>query len=365
MKKSSKYFLFILFFMLSSKLISAETDKAQIFAAYINNFVKYTTWTNENQLDSFRIVVITKSYEIEQEFIKFASGRKIKNKPVNLKVFRTIPSLDKVNLILLTKDCENFLLNIYNIIEGKPILLVTEDYPEKNAVMINLYETEEKQIKFEVNENNIINQSLSIDPEVLLAGGTSIDIASLYRKSQLKMIDMQRIIDKMKDSMNSLNQNIQEANLEISEKQEELTGHLKEINSHKQLIESQKLDLMNYINQFNSQKKLLKNQRDSIQETGNILLKQKEEINQHSDELKEQLSELESKEKNIFELNRQIKSKNITLDSQSERILRQTQLIYALIIIAFLVILLIIAIYLGYRNYKKNSLLLSRQRCIE
>lgn len=144
------------------------------------------------------------------------------------------------------------MLNIYNIIEGKPILLVTEDYPEKNAVMINLYETEEKQIKFEVNENNIINQSLSIDPEVLLAGGTSIDIASLYRKSQLKMIDMQRIIDKMKDSLNSLNQNIQEANLEISEKQEELTGHLKEINSHKQLIESQKLDLMNYINQFNS-----------------------------------------------------------------------------------------------------------------
>ena len=78
MKKSSKYFIIILFFMLSSKLISAETDKAQIFAAYINNFVKYTTWTNENQLDSFRIVVITKNKEIEQEFIKFASNRKIK-----------------------------------------------------------------------------------------------------------------------------------------------------------------------------------------------------------------------------------------------------------------------------------------------
>ncbi|HPO63120.1 MAG TPA: YfiR/HmsC family protein [Candidatus Kapabacteria bacterium] len=356
MNKTFKYCLIlILILIFSSKLIFAENEKAQIIAAYINNFVKYTTWQNENQLDSFRIVVITKSSVIDNEFKKYISNRKLKNKPISLKVVPNIPSLEKVNLILLTKDCESYLLNLYNLIEGKPILLVTEDYPEKRDVMINLYQTAEGKLKFELNEANIINQNLSIDPEVLLAGGTSIDVASLYRKSQLKMRDMQKIIDSMSDSLFLLNNNIQKAKKEISEKQREINGQIIEIDSHKQLIQSQKSELIEYINQFNFQKKILENQQDSIRETSNILLKQKEDINKHSNELKEQLNELESKEKQIFKLNSQIKSKNIALDYQSDKILRQTQLIYALAIIGLLVIFLIIAIYLGYRNHKKNA----------
>ncbi len=363
MIKTFKYYLILILILLfSSNLIFAENDKAQIIAAYINNFVKYTTWQNENKLDSFRIVVITKSSIINQEFSKFVSNRKLKNKPISLKVVSSIPGIDKVNLILLTKDCESYLLNLYNLIEGKPILLVTEDYPEKRDVMINLYETAEGQIKFEVNEANIINQNLRIDPEVLLAGGTSIDVASLYRKSQLKMRDMQKIIDSKSDSLFLLNKNIQNAKKEIAEKQREITGQLLEIDSHKQLIKSQKIELIDYIKQFNFQKNILKNQQDSIRETSNILLKQKEDINKHSDELIQQLNELESKEKQILKLNSQIKSKNIALDYQSDKIVRQTQLIYALAIIGLLIIFLIIAIYLGYRNYKKNSVLLAHQK---
>ena len=126
-------------------------------------------------------------------------------------------------IILLASEKSDFFLDIYNKIEGKPVLLVSEDYPDKHSIMINLFETPEKKLLFEVNNANVIFQRLIIDPEVLLAGGTEIDVASLYRKSQYNLRSMQKNLEKVNDSLALLQKNIFASMSQINEYQSEIS----------------------------------------------------------------------------------------------------------------------------------------------
>jgi peptidoglycan-associated lipoprotein len=44
--------------------------------------------------------------------------------------------------------------------------------------------TKEKTMKFEINKANILNQGLKVLPDMVLLGGTEIDVAKLYKESQ-------------------------------------------------------------------------------------------------------------------------------------------------------------------------------------
>ena len=90
--------------------------------------------------------------------------------------------------------------------------------------MINLLK-EETKITFELNKANILNHSLEISPNLILLGGTEIDVAKLYKSSQ-------DALKEQKETINSLNQKIETKNLE-------LTSKINSIDEQKSLIENQ------------------------------------------------------------------------------------------------------------------------------
>ena len=189
--------------------VYSQNDKDKIIVAYINNFAKYTSWPNESELDSFKIAIITENKGLIKELKEFSENRKIKGKPVKLSVYNSDLILDKHEIIIVTNQRLDFLDKIYDLVEGEPVLLISEGYIDKRIVMINLYKTEDDKLLFEVNKANIVNQKLTLDPEILLAGGTEIDVAELYRTSQLSMRSLQKSIEKIRDSLELLNKNVQ------------------------------------------------------------------------------------------------------------------------------------------------------------
>lgn len=343
-----KNFLFILFFCALLARSSAQVDRASIIAAYINNFARYTTWPGENQLDSFSIAVFTNNLDIKKVFRAFASKQLIKNKPVCiyfLDVKETLP--EKVQIILLTKENSGFLSALYDEIENKPILLVSEDYKEKQTVMINLFEKQEK-LQFEVNRANVINQNLIIDPEILLAGGTEIDVAKLYRDSQFNLRNLQDSIDKFKDSLilfsGKIDKSIEQINtqkIEILKKQELLDS------SDKRLLILQKTT--------RTQEDILASQKDSIYYKNIVLQEQMQEEGDMEQYINEQLKHIEG-------LNKEIENKNKVLESQTVTISRQRSMLFMFIIIGFLTIILIITIFISYRSNKRKGVILSVQK---
>ena len=349
-----KHFLLILLFCAISAKTFAQIDRARIIAAYINNFARYTSWPNESQMDSFRIAVFTDNIDIKKEFEEFSKNLRIKNKPIGLSIHSTYPLPDKVQIILLTSEKSGYLFEIYDAIEGKPVLLVSEGYKDKRNVMINLYESQE-QLLFEVNKANVINQNLIIDPEILLAGGTEIDVAGLYRSSQLSLRSMQKSMDKMEDSLEYLYKNIQVSIRQINMQQAE-------ISEQKALLDEsdEKLNALQKVTR--SQEAILAYQKDSIKNKNRVLFKQQKDIKKQWHEVERLEQVLKTKQKQIEGLNFEIKNKNIVLGNQSETIVRQKQMLLLFIVIALLTVFLGITIFISYRSNKQKSNTLADQK---
>ncbi|MBI5324279.1 MAG: DUF4154 domain-containing protein [Ignavibacteriae bacterium] len=332
-----------------------QTDKAKVIAAYINNFARFITWPNENQLDSFRIGIFTNNIDLIKEFDDYSKKRRIKEKPISLTIFKTYPSHFNFQILMLSEDNSNYITQIYDAIEGKSTLLISENYKDQRNIMINFIKTSQEQLSFEVNKANVINQKLSIDPEILLSGGTEIDVASLYRKSQFNLRNMQKNMDIMSDSLKNLQEYIN-TSIDLINKQQSA------ITRQKNLLEEQIAKINKDQEIIQSQRGILGSQQDSINIKNRVLLKMLNDVKKHQSELEYQEQILRTNQKQIEVLNKEIKNKNITLGSQSETIVRQKQMLLFSIIIGFLIILLVTAIYIGYRKNKHKSQILASQK---
>ncbi len=111
---------------------------------------------------------------------------------------------DNVHLIYIANDKLGTLVNTFDSIEGKSILLVSDGYDDKRIVMINVFETEDKTMQFEINKANIINQGLTVLPDMVLLGGTEIDVAEIYRESQQSLHGLQKHFSNCKMPIKSL-----------------------------------------------------------------------------------------------------------------------------------------------------------------
>lgn len=338
----------ILLTLFVSSGVLGQVEKARIIAAYINNFAFYTSWPDENEIDCFKIVVYSDKADIINEFKEFSEKRRIKDKPICVEEYKTDFDFNKAQIILLTQDKSDRLPEIYRNIENKPVLLISENYQDKRNVMINLYYTPEGQLLFEVNKTNVINQNLIIDPEILLAGGTEIDVAGLYRNSQQSLRNLQKEMNILNDSLKHLYRNIQSSVDQINQQQQEitdqkelLTERTKTLNSHQKIILTQQA--------------ILDSQKDSLIYINNILLEQLKEAG-------EMEQYLQTKQQQIEILNREMESKNIILGDQYETITQQKKIIVLFIIIGVLFVILVTAIFIGYRNNKQKNIVLARQK---
>ena len=355
MVKFLKYNILIFIILISVKTTFSQNKREEIIVAYINNFAKYTTWPNENDIDTFKIELITDNIQLTKEFENYALKRKIKEKPIKIISEKKNIVTTDIQIILLTKANTINFDNIYELIGNKPVLLVTENAKDKRYVMINLYTNEKNQIVFEVNKSNIINQNLEINPEILLAGGSEIDIASLYRSAQISLRSMQKELENKENSLDILSVEIQKSVDEIKKQKIELNKQKKILNERAKSIDSLQ-------NVFYRQNHVLKSQQDSIINKNHVLENQLNKIGSQWKELDNQEKLLQRKQRQIDTLNKEIEVKNAVLGNQTKIIKQQKVILNISVITGVIIIILIIIVLVSYRNNKLKSKLLVKQK---
>nr|MDA3928875.1 YfiR family protein [Prolixibacteraceae bacterium] len=156
MKAIIKYLFLII--ICSPLILNAQVERASLIGAYTYNFAKYTFWPNEDLKERFKIVIISDSEDVIAEFETFAKTRKIKDKTIDLEVFHTLPDsiATDVRMIILTNEQFDIFYKINQLIKERPVLLVSENFNEQRNVMINLFNTSEQKLVFEVNKANIL-----------------------------------------------------------------------------------------------------------------------------------------------------------------------------------------------------------------
>ena len=341
-----------------------QVSRERAIGAYIYNFIKKTNWPNEESMGDFQIVTITESEKIKEEFkLVMRDGSVVKKHQIR-QTFTTDPNIDLSNaqLVYLHADKGEFIEEIFDRISGKPILLVTYRNEDKRLVMLNLYDTKENTIRFEMNKPNIYNQNLEVDDEILALGGSEIDVLNLFLKSQKTLRDLEKTAADLRSQLEN-----REAQLEQLSKQIEQSTST--INSQKKTINDQKGQLKLLSGNAERLKQEIKEQQRQLLIEKSELAKLSDSLSSTNDQLNLQLAEIDEglrilagQEFEINEMNKRIAEKDAVLKDQDVTIVQQQRVVYIfgglIFLIAGLSLVLVKALV---NNRKKNKILRSQK----
>jgi signal transduction histidine kinase len=343
-------FLFILTaFDTYSQTISISQKKALL----IYKFAEYTQWPNDNELEHFTIGVITDNENFFSE-IKILESTKIKNKEIRILRFKNFKEITKTQILVATSENNLIIDKVNTTIDSTNTLLITDDCRKQNQVMINFLYPEENKIEFEINKANILDANLSFDTELLLLGGTEIDLIELYKESQLLLNFVQE---------------------QLSSIENELRTKQREIDSSNNIIKDQKKEVKLQRNKFKKQTWEINNQLETIKEQEQKLSINKRELLEHQLDIEEKIKDLHKQEQEIEKskevlgnLNNEIISKQSQIDKQKREISKfldtveqQKRLIIITVTFLLVVLVLIFFIYRGFSIKKKIAIKLSEK----
>lgn len=348
--------LLIILLLYISNSFSNEIKEEQIKVAYVYNFLKNISWENEKELKKYRLLIVSKNETLKNMFLMLASRKQLKDKNLEI-VFYDNKKSNNLQAIFIDNTYRDIYEKLFFNYEKENVLFISDEYQDKKQVMINLLQSDTK-ITFEINKANILNRSLQISPNLILLGGTEIDVAKLYKSSQDELKEQ-------KDKINILNQNIEDKNFELNSK-------INAINEQKSIISTQTKNIKSYENKITNQTKLLAKQVKQIDEQKlelnniykNIELEKKklqtavEEVKQKEDTVKELVKLQEEKQLEFEKTKTELENLNSQIEVQKDNLLIKEDIISnQKSVIGYLVILFIIIVILGTNVFKQNRLL--------
>ncbi|MCK9616876.1 MAG: YfiR/HmsC family protein [Lentimicrobiaceae bacterium] len=330
-------------FTLNPNIWAQQIQRPVAISAYIYNFVKNVRWQNEEAIKEFHFLVIGDDKNVFRELQKLSKSKTIRDKPIIVSYSSKSDNIENVQLIFVTKSKEKKLVEIFDKIEGKNILLVTDNYQDKGLIMINFFDSEKGTLQFEINKANIINQHISIMPDMILLGGTEVDVMALYYEGQQSLRSLQKHSENLENNLSHLESIIATNTKEIREQKDSL-------NRQTQQIKEQQKTYYNQTQLLNNSEKELVIQTQKITEQKTILDAQFHELEKQKADLKKGNKLFLDQEKKINRQKSEILLQSKILKGQGTTIHRQQNLVFLLSIITILVAVLVFSIYRGYKT---------------
>ena len=350
MKRFVHFLAILLICCTGLNLLAAEQQLKRNVAvcAYVYNFAKNIQWPDEAQFKEFNFLILGQDQNIIMEMKNLARSKTIRGKPIRVTTAEALTDLSNLQLIFLLKEKDESLTRIFDQIEGKNILLVTDGYQDKKLIMINFFESGKGTLQFEINKANILNQDLRIMQDMILLGGTEVDVAALYREGQQSLRSLQK-------NREDLEKKLKNSETSLSLLENSIANLTKEIKNNRDSLERQSQKIEEQERVLDSQSLLL---RKREQEMGLQLLKlqdQQKTYDLQRQELGQQKVELENGTNKLADQRKEIASQSEVLEEQGQKIHRQQSLVYLLVIIILLVIVLFFNIFRSYRIKQKLS----------
>ncbi len=340
----------------SPSSIAQSLSKDQITASYLYNFIKNIRWPEQEKLKQIKLGVYqSNDPNLVNQLQSHFSGTKINGIPISVSRVSNAQALTDFQLVYLGEIETEQLEQSYKDIDIKPVLLVSSNVTDKQMVMINLYSTSENRIRFEVNKANIIAQGLKVHPNIILHGGSEIDVAQLFKEGQASLIKMQQRLRERESKLNqvemgvknlqqdnnSLNKNLLRLKNTIAQNEQQLKAQNEQISKQNASLEATHAERRRLENELTSTAQDLSNNQSMLDGIG---------------------KKISERELALDELNQTLikqKSKIIELDTTIET---QELMVNNLIALVFLGIILIVVAAWAYVTKKHDAERLEEQR---
>jgi len=356
LKRKIKIIVSLFFWVIISQTLVAQINRIEITGAYIYNFAKHTTWPNEKEFEKFNICLMSENPELIKEFKHMAEKQKVKGKAISLMVTgKPGEHIPGAQLVFVAADKSEYYLEVFDMIEHKPIMLVGNNIENKRVVILNLYDTKDKKLLFEINKVNIYNQELKISDEILLMGGTEIDVVELYLQSQETLREMDKEMTEHQKLLDILDKKTNTQKAFIENQNQTIEKHTKERESLLTEINTLYADLNKQKEVLRKEHQALISLHDSLNESKLLLAGQDIEIETRKEILNQQKTDID-------EMNKTLAKKDQILGLQDKTISRQRLMVYLFGAIIFLIVIPVLVLYNANKYRKKKNALLQKQK---
>ncbi len=156
-------FIILLIGTSRSEVAAQHSSYEELQAAYIYNFAKYIKWPQEKE--KFVIGVYGGS-EIMDFLRKTLEGKKVGNRAIELKVIDKPDSFFDCNIIYVPESDSKNLEELVVAVEGKSILIVTEEDMIRKGAMIS-FVLEDDRLRFKLKKSSLANAGLAASEGLL------------------------------------------------------------------------------------------------------------------------------------------------------------------------------------------------------
>ena len=245
--------LFLLLILFTCALLAGALRQEQLHVVYTYNFLKNINWNDSDKTAVYNLLILTDNDYLKENFVLLANKRNEESKKIYVSFEQKQP-LNKYNAIFIDKNLLWKYDEIYSKVEGSQTLLISVENRDKQHVMINLIKKNTDNLHFEIHRANIINQDLGISDEMILLGGTEIDVAKLYKQTRksleheeerskklnTKIIDAQKINETLASDIIKQNRLLTKQYSTISEQKKKITQQNIEVAKQGKLVSSLK-----------------------------------------------------------------------------------------------------------------------------
>ena len=324
-----------------------HVQAAEFLSVAVFRLSEHISWPNSKNIKKYHIHIIDDKPNVELELTRISAIRQLHNRPVVISRSSNgngvIPPNTQV--IFLANHNSQLLPDILKKIKDLPILVISYDIKDQRIVMINFKtnDADKTRIRFEINKANLINRGLSIDPDIILLGGSEIDVAHLYRDSQSQLSEKERQVKAIENKISQINK-------EKGLMESLLVKLTQTVEQQKSTVIQQNKNYLELKQETKKQEEKIRKQINELQEREKHLNKQRIEIDKRSTILNQQQNKIDSLAITISSQDKVIKDQTKTLAKSSVTIENQRNYLYLLSILITLALLSAITAYFFYRK---------------
>jgi len=340
-------------FLTGGRLSAQELTDPVMKMGLLHKFAQHIEWPREETIDTFRIGIYGQEPELMSNLLLLESVE-LKGRPVSITQFSRLGSISLTHLLYVARENNAEIERIAKRIEGNSTLMISDRARKQDQIMINFLPLKDGKADFEINNANIINANLKITPDLLLLGGTEVDVAGLYKESQQALQRLKSQIKEYTESFRNKSQQIENLNQEIEHQNRELEVQ-------KELFDAQGLQIIQQLEAMDASAKQLAEvlrevelKQQTLDSKMELIRDQESEIEAHRKDIANQNNILNDLEQEIGIKESSIEQQNSQLSNYANIVARQKLFLFIIIAICILIAGLVFFIYRSYR-IKKNA----------
>jgi len=294
----------------------------ELRTAWIYTFAKHTIWPNDEQLEEIVIGFYPAQPKLEALLRSATEDKPLRSKRIRVTSYRDLKAARQAHLLVLGGGKNTQLQAVSVGLSGSSTLLVTEAADDSLHTMINLLPQGDRRFTFEVHRPNIVYEGLDVGQDLLLSGGSELDIARIYKESE-------RALVQVKDSLKLQAEALQQQELALVKKTQQVQERAQQQQTLEANIEQLHRQLKEDRQHLDQNKHQLQQDKQRAQLNQLSLNKQQLTLQQQQSQVKKMTLELNVKLGDISKNNRLLAEQEAVIDGQKQRISQQRETLEA------------------------------------